>query len=196
MLKKICGPLLLAACIFSCGEEKYGVTIDNPTKEKLTVDIDGEIIVLDTMQLKAISLGPGKHTMKLRDSAIDFSIPKYVYHSDNVLLINPTRSAYILEQVDYMKYGNLLLASEAAEVMKRKMDTLANRIRFDTIRVMNVMSITGNYKRTDAMFMEDNWDYHINQPVPEKVQGSVMSKERQLVKIYRERDFLFHLMKQ
>ena len=111
MLKRISGLLLIVCCMFSCLEPKRepgikakkDVLIDNPTTKKITLTIDGDVITLDSLQSKELRLTTGKHSLKFIDSTFDFNIPELTDYNKYDLLINPTRSAYIFEQISYLK---------------------------------------------------------------------------------------------
>jgi hypothetical protein len=198
MLKKIFGLLLIAYCMSSClepkNESKTGVKkkvlIDNSTRKKITITIDGEVIALDSLQSKELSLTSGKHNLKFIDSTFDFNIPEKVDYNKYDLLINPTRSAYIFEQVSYLRTS---LTPE--ELEKRRKDPEHNSIPYGSINIMGLFTINGNFKKTKEMFITDDWDYGIDESIPAEAESARPFDEVLKIKLYREMGFLLRSAK-
>jgi len=180
MLQKIT-VLLLVAGMFSCSDTRYKVLIDNPGTEKITVTIDKEVIVLDVHESNEILLAFGDHTMKFRDSVSHFNVSKDLSFDRINLLINPTRSGYVLRQLNYSKDSKKLYPAK-------------DIIPYDTIQLMDVATISGNYKKTNSQFIYDLYDYGIHEQFPANKEATDFRDERKFVKIYREKDFLIDFM--
>lgn len=169
---------------------KKDVLIDNPTTKKITLTIDGEVISLDSLQSKELSLTTGKHNLKFIDSTFDFDIPTKVDYNKYDLLINPTRSGYIFEQISYLRKE-----VTPEELAKRRKDPLQNTIPYDSVNIMGVFTIKGNLKKTKEMFITDNWDYGFDQSIPDNAESARPFDEVLKIKLYREMGFLFRSAK-
>ena len=166
------------------------VLIDNPTAKKITITIDSAVIAVDSLQSKELSLTSGKHSLKYIDSTFDFNIAEKVDYNKYDLLINPTRSAYIFEQVSFLRKS---LTPE--ELEKRRKDTQQNRIPYDSINIMGLFTIKGNFKKTKEMFITDDWDYGMNDSIPAEAESARPFDEVLKIKLYREMGFLLRSMK-
>ena len=198
MLKRISGLLLIVCCMFSCLESKKesgikakkDVLIDNPTTKKITLTIDGDVITLDSLQSKELSLTTGKHSLKFIDSTFDFNIPEKTDYNKYDLLINPTRSAYIFEQISYLKKE---LTPE--ELAIRRKDPQQNTIPYGSVNIMGLLTISGNLKKTKEMFITDDWNYGIDAVIPDEAESARPMDEVLKIKLYREMGFLLRSSK-
>jgi len=193
MLKRISGLLLIVCCMFSCLESKKesriyakkDVLIDNPTTKKITLTIDGDVITLDSLQSKELRLTTGKHSLKFIDSTFDFNIPELTDYNKYDLLINPTRSAYIFEQISYLKKE---LTPEELEI--RRKDPQKNTIPYGSVNIMGLFTIKGNLKKTTEMFITDDWNFGMDEIIPDDVKSATPFDESLRIKLYREMGFL------
>lgn len=198
MLKRISGLLLIVCCMSSCLENeprmkiKKKVLIDNPTTKKITITIDSAVIAVDSLQSKELSLTSGKHSLKFIDSTFDFNIPELVDYNKYDLLINPTRSAYIFEQVSYLRIS---LTPEELEKRRKSTATGKNSIPYDSINIMGLFTIKGNLKKTKEMFITDDWNYGINDSIPAETKSASPFDEVLEIKLYREMGFLLRSAK-
>lgn len=194
MFKHLLPAVLLISSIISCGDApvKQAITVDNPTSQRITFSIDTQRITLDSAQSLRVLLDTGSHSLKYHDSTFNFTLQ--VKYKETKFLLNPTRSGYILEQSSYFTKPPSAMQQAVLAVNSR--DSTKNRIKFDSVRVMNLFTLHGNYKSTHDLFIAGNWDYNITEKAPTSLEARYGVDEKQLVKIYRERDFLFSMMKQ
>jgi hypothetical protein len=185
MLKNIFGLLFIVSLLSSCSDTRYKVLIDNPTAKKISVTIDKEVIVVDSLQSNEILLAFGDHTMKFGDSVFHFSVSQDLSHDRINLLINPTGSGYVLRQLNYRKN---------APGLKAEPGSSRDLIPYDTIQLMDVAFVSGNYKKIASQFIYDLYDYGIDEQFPAEKEATDFREERKFVKIYREKDFLVDFM--
>ena len=193
MLKHFFGLLLIVSVLSSCSDSRYKILVDNPTAKKISVTIDKEVVELDSLQSKVIYVEHGDHTMKFKDSTFHFDVPADKGNSDIKLLINPTRSGYILRQLNYVMHPPVTQAGVEVEHLQR-LDPSQNLIPYDTIRLLEVVTVAGNYKKTNSQFIDDTYDYGIDTEIPEENKANMYQARVQFVKIYREKDFLLNFM--
>ena len=167
--------MLLVA--ISCTNPPTQILVDNPTNNTLSLVIGKDTIVLNAKQYKLYNLAEGEYQVKYADTIFKLTV------SDKSLIVNPTRSAYILEQAIYS--GN---KSNAKEKLRE------DRIPLDTIHLSGT-SICGNLKRISEIVITEDFDYGIHQEFPKSLK-LFYPKEKLLVKISREEDFLDAKMKE
>ena len=189
MLKHFFGLLLIVSVLSSCSDSRYKILVDNPTTKKISVTIDKEVVELDSLQSKMIYVEHGDHIMKFKDSTFHFDVPADKGNSDIKLLINPTRSGYILRQLSYVKHPPVTKDDFEKEQLL-KLDPSRNIIPYDTIDLLDVVIVAGNYKKTTVQFIVDTYDYGIDTEIPEENKVNQYQNRAQFVKMYREKDFL------
>lgn len=161
----------------SCSISTTQVIVDNPTNDTLMLVIGKDSIVLNAKQYKFCNFNEGEYEVKYADTSFRLTV------SDKTLLLNPTGSAYILEQAIYS--GNKTISKEQLR---------ENRIPLDTIHLAGI-GLCGNLKRICNVVINDDFDFGIHQEFPKNVK-LFYPKIKLLVKISREDDFLNAKMKE
>lgn len=169
--------LLAIAC--STTPPPSQIIVDNPTDSIISVTIGNDTLEINAKSSKVHTLPAGVYKVKYADSTYSFEVEQ-MRSTGIVFILNPTRSAYILEQAVYTK-----------NFLSQKRTNHNDRIPFDTIRVMNLFDISGNFKRTDDLVIDDSYDFGLNTDFPQSVELSSYETEKLMIKIFREKDFLF-----
>jgi len=182
--------ILLKFTIFlltiSCSKRKAEVIIDNPTKSKVEIEFNGEKYVVDTLSQQKIYFSEGKNVVTLNDTTLIYQLEEFDNHHNRPnFLLNPTKSTYILEERNFSRRDK--------KGIERLFEGFS--IKYDTIRIMNVFDISGNYKKTNDYIIRKNWDYGFNDDFPKSFNSNLVNKSLYRIKIYREKQFLNKLIK-
>ncbi|WP_143097769.1 hypothetical protein [Chitinophaga sp. CF118] len=151
--------------VISCG---YKVTIDNPSAERLVVKVDDQEIVLEKEVFKTLVLTEGDHVMKFRDSSFPFTFKKDK-DGQGELLINPTRSIYVIDKTIYTRLS---------------LESYNRQLR----------AVPSNDK-TNEMFITGEWTYNLKDEAPGPTNAGALMKDNdyqlKIVKIYRGKDYWY-----
>ena len=165
---KLILPLLVYAVI-SCGSSYgYEVTIDNPSSERIVVKVDDQEVVLEGGVFKKLILREGDHLMKFKDSSFPFTFKKDK-NGQGELLINPTRSIYVIDMTIYTR--------TSVHSYDRELRALPSN------------------EKTKEMFIKGEWKYNLKDeaPGPANIRSFMKDNDYQLkiVKIYRGKDYWY-----
>lgn len=178
--------LLLASVVLSialsCSTSPTQILVDNPTEDTISLTIGKDTLVLNAKQFKFHDLAEGEYQVKYADTTFKLNV------GDESFILNPTKSAYILEQAVYSKYPQLTDLS-------KNINSYKDRIPYDTIQLLNLFDIAGNLKRVSEVVINDEFDYGLNQEFPENIELQHANEEKRMIKISRETDFLTAKMK-
>jgi hypothetical protein len=183
-MKKV---LLLASVVLSiaisCSTSPTQILVDNPTEDTISVTIGKDTIIINAKQFKFHDFPEGEYQVKYADTTFKLTV------GDKSFILNPTKSAYILEQAVYSKYPDL-------SGLRSKLHSPYDRIPYDTIQLLGLFDISGNLKRISDVIINEEFDYGLNQEFPQSIELKYANEEKQLVKISRENDFLAAKMKE
>jgi len=179
--------LTLMIMISACSKTTQIIVIDNPTDQKINVLIDQEkSFELNPFETKEILLLSGNHKMTINEKTEKLKIL-----SGNEYLLNPTLSNYILRQVTYAssKPEDKFLQDVYSQLKENNPEL--EKIPYDTIEIRG-FEIEGNLIKTNDLLIKKIWDFSVNKPLPKQMKS--VKKGDDIVKIYREEDFIKELV--
>ncbi len=204
-MKKVYFSILLGLIITGCKEQKI-ISIDNPTEQIISFEIDDLSLKLNPLSTITYELSSGTHKLRISSEELDFEIPK-----EGEYLLNPTKNYYFLEEIIYGRENwDYSVESEKINKARKKFNNILHEdiedkmFLIDTISAENYKLI-GFYKKTNDVVIRDIWDYGINQKVPGKIKKAIggenvidlpimgqlfIMKEKGKVKLYRSSDFI------
>jgi hypothetical protein len=174
--------IMIIAC--KQGNVKHGTikaTIDNPTKEAITVTVNDYTYDVKSKTSLPVLFAEGDNTITYGDTTVIYSMEKNAEHPQ--LLINPTQAVYVLEQITYARPD-------------LKGEEISDLIPYDTIKIMNTLDVSGHYKQMNDFIIKKTWDYGINQKYPNTITKKDRNNKLYFIKIYREKDFFMKILKQ
>ncbi|MEC4113547.1 hypothetical protein VSO92_05425 [Myroides pelagicus] len=204
MKKLIIFNLLFVSTLFaSCNTSSNHYWIDNPTDAPITVYIDDTVYDIPAMTKIDIDLEYGKHQLKYNGQELTFHNGGRT--NKGQAIINPTQSTYVFMAHKFINQNDERATDKFVEwALKTQSDSLRLKIN-DTITTLFVP-----FKATNQLFLSKsdyNWDYNIEEPMPEGITLSNPIVTRQnrsllndpnyqagkfqetLFKLYREQEF-------
>jgi hypothetical protein len=180
-MKKTVALLFLSTMLAAC-TSSLNVLVDNPLDSEIKVVIDEKTHVIPPLGSKLVEVGKGNHVMTYKNDRVEFDIEGYMINMDFEIVLNPTRSAYISKEKIF-------------SVTELDFATIEHRLPLDTVRVLNVMSLIGNYRRVTDPVIISHWEYGLGEEFPDSVVGASNANYKIVIKFAREQDFFNSLIK-
>ena len=196
---KLISFLTVLFLFFSCTSNLPVKTlIDNPTSATIHIELDSEKISIAPESTHSQNLNIGKHTLKYQGKKIDFKLK--LSHLDG-LLINPTKSDYIISEefyyfdesaVDY----NLLHEKRKKINLEYENNKYHEKLYLlDTI-IIDDKKYVGFIQKKNSILMDKTWDIDLNEDLPEEIYAVESSGINGLIdgtdtKTKIHRDYLF-----
>lgn len=176
-MKKLIGLFLLTSILFlpACSSFfKLEIIVDNPSKDLLVLNFDGESYEIPSLSSITLHLVKGEH--KISATVDGEEIYNETLSITNEGLLNPTKSIYVLHKelylMDQTKYDGY-----AEKALNRKDHQVANKTYQDVdFEVFEEQS-----------FIPKNWDFGMNEDLPEEIKTS-NEKFEVISKLYRISD--------
>lgn len=176
-MKKILLVFVLTLLFVACGgSEKFYFTLDNPTSEKIVLNIDGKEYSLDAYSHEKLDLTVGEHTIENNEYKINF----IVFDNSKGGIINPTGSPYIIERIIY-----------AVEDTSEKAMTQDVDFEIDGYPFYGPVSVTTDFiidRSYQSIGKKGAWDFDIFEVAPEETK--IYRDVNILKKIYNKNEFL------
>jgi hypothetical protein len=176
---------LLAAMLLSllaaCGGN---VEVDNGGNAYLKVYIDAQSYVLEPGMTKALSLDEGLHSIKVMDIK-DEVLRDTVFEVSEGGLLNLGRSEYLIWKDVFSPQSTLPYRQELLDSRELVIDKKVFSIEYDTLP-------------RNQLYVEQYWDYGLEESFPEKVYGWELDKGEKYMfktKLVRKDQFVDTYMK-
>ena len=159
-----------AVLLTACGKTKFQVSLDNPSKEKVSVSIDGKPYDVMANEAVDVELDEGKHALDANGNKTDFTV-------SGEGMLNVTGAEYVMWKDVYFD--------------RKKMDDYpAEALKEDSI-LLDGEKYYGDLTAYDKKntFIEKVWDYGISTPFPDTiplVTASYITKK----KLFRKEAFV------
>jgi hypothetical protein len=167
--------LILTFVVFISCNSGVPVQIDNPTDNSVSFFIDKEEIHVEPRSTLTIQIPSGRRKRIILDSG---ESEVFNVSANNRLLLNPTKSLYVLENIAYI----------TEQMKKYGPRQTKNKI------TVGGYKLEGPYWLRDGDLVIDRWDYGPDETqetsMQERIKYSAGYEQREKVKIHREADFL------
>lgn len=169
--------LMVLACLLPACRERALVGIDNPTDERIRIQLDGESTEILPQQLIWSELTLGEHTLVVQDSNRNERLnKKFILTGPGLVRTSP--AGYVLCR---KVYAGDNLAKEKIGAQLPDNEVVIHGQRFE-----------GPYDlvKDDNIFLEKSWDYYPTENFPARLAAPHTDTFMIRTKLFREDDFL------
>jgi len=180
--------ILFLCFLTSCGNKQAVVLVDNPTKKEVKVSFDnGYAAYVPAYKFKSIRFD----NMNAKLYVDNEEVGELNLEPGKEYLLNPTRSDYIIERI---QYGN----EQANRNLNKANLMLGDKAPHQTVPLNSITIDSSHYfgyvRKTDSLLITKMWELGVADRVPSRVSSQGFIADR--IKIFRDYEFKrFHKLK-